>query len=110
MRKHEIPRESKNEGRILYFFTGRSILTTVIGIGLGFIIGSFLKVALSTWALIISLILFGGIGFLIGTVKIPEMASVPITKSLSGIYIDEAVVRYIAFKKRRSLKVLERED
>lgn len=110
MRKHEIPRESKNEGKILYFFSGRSIITTIIGMGVGLIAGYFLKVLLPTIGLPIAVAFFGLIGFLIGTVRIPEIASFPITKSLSGMYVDEAVMKYIKFKNRRSLKVLEKED
>lgn len=110
MRKHEIPRESKNEGRILYIFNGRSMLTTIIGIFLGFLIGTFLGIVLPTYGMIISVILFGLIGFMIGTVKIPEIATIPITKLIGGMYIDEAVMKYVKFKKRRSLKILEKED
>lgn len=110
MRKHEIPRESKNEGRILYIFNGRSILTTIIGIIFGIFVGIFLKILLPTLGIIIGTVLFGVIGFLIGTVKIPEMNSFPITKSVSGMYIDEVIMKYMKFKKRRSLKVLEKEE
>lgn len=110
MRKHEIPRESKNEGRILYFFTGRSIITTIIGILFGAFIGNFLNMLIQTVGMIIGIGLFGLIGFAIGAIKIPEISSFPITKSLSGMYIDEAIMKYIKFKQRRSLKILEKED
>lgn len=110
MQKHEIPRESKNEGKILYFFNGRSILTTLIGMAIGFMIGYILNNFIPTIGMIIGLGLFGAIGFMVGTVKIPEIISLPITKSISGMYIDEAIVKYIKFKKRRSLKILKEED
>lgn len=110
MVKHEIPRESQNEGRILYFFTGRSILTTIIGIVVGVVIGSFLNIVIPRIGMIIGVVLFGIIGFLVGAVKIPEIATFPMTKSLSGMYVDEAIIKYIKFKNRRSLKILEKED
>lgn len=110
MQKHEIPRESENEGRILYIFTGRSIATTLIGLFIGLLIGTFLNKILPTLGMIIGAGLFGLIGFLIGVVKIPEIVSMPVTKSLSGMYVDEAIMKYIKFKQRRSLKVLEKED
>lgn len=110
MRKHEIPRESKNEGRILYFFNGRSMISTLIGIVLGLFIWFFISFALPTWFMFVVLGIFGGIGFLVGAVKIPEMNLIPVTKSISGLYLDEAIFRYIKFKKRRSLKVLKEEE
>ncbi len=110
MRKHEIPRESQNEGRILYIFNGRSILTTIIGIIIGIIVGSFLKAVFSTIGMIVLVVILGGMGFAIGTMKIPEIHSFPITKSISGMYIDEVIMKYIKFKQRRSLKVLEKEE
>ena len=110
MRKHEIPRESQNEGRILYIFNGRSILTTIIGIVFGFVVGIVLKMALPKLGMPISLILFGLIGFGVGTIKIPEINTFPVTKSIGGMYIDEAILKHMKFKKRRSLKVLEKEE
>ncbi len=110
MRKHEIPRESKGEGRILYFFTGRSMITTLIGMAFGLILGAVLNTVGPKWLMFIPIVLFGVIGFMIGTIKIPEIKSIPITKSVSGLYVDEMVLKYIKFKKRRSLKVLEKEE
>ena len=110
MQKHEIPRESKNEGKILYIFDGRSIITTVIGIVIGLIIGIFVSAFFPTYGMLISAILFGVLGFLLGTIKIPEITNIPVTKLVSGMYVDEAIMKYIKFKKRRSLKILEKED
>lgn len=111
MQKHEIPRESKSEGRILYFFTGQSILTTII-IGLiGLLLGYVLRLIFGAdWILFVCVGVFGVIGFILGAIKIPEIKTIPFTKNISGLYTHEAVLRYIKFKQRRSLKVLKEKE
>ena len=39
MRKHEIPRKKQNETRIFVIFSIRSLISTVIGVFVGLVIG-----------------------------------------------------------------------
>lgn len=110
MRKHEIPREAKGEGRILIFFNLQSIITTVIGLVIGLILGSIVSMFAGKVGFIVMLAAFGILGFIVGAVKIPEIKTMPITKSVNGLYLHQVVIRYIKFKQRRSLKTLKREE
>lgn len=42
------------------------------------------------------------IGFAIGTFKVPESGAFEITRKAAGANIDEAILRYIKFKKKKN--------
>lgn len=103
---HEIPVDSKSETRLLVIFSLRALATTAIGLMLGLIIGIVFSIFFSsTQSKFIFAAVFGVIGFLIGTFKIPEINKIPITKEVSGMYVYEAVFAYMKFKSRRKLYV-----
>ena len=74
-RSYYVPRSAKGETRILYVFTLKSFVTTLIigGIGaiIAFIINSIFE--LSIFAIIFIIIPFAGIGFVIGAFSIPDV-------------------------------------
>ena len=45
---------------------------------------------------------FAGIGFAIGTFKVPESSAFEITRKAGGASIDEAILRYIKFKQKKN--------
>ena len=45
---------------------------------------------------------FAAIGFAIGTFKVPESNTFEITRKAGGADIDEAILRYIRFKQKKS--------
>ena len=99
MRTYEIPRDYKGEGRILYIFSTKALIYTCVGAGIGLIFYFMFKmIGLSMVGLIITLI-FGLIGFIIGTLKIPESTAFEITKKTGGENIDNVILRWIKFKK-----------
>ncbi|MBQ2937513.1 MAG: hypothetical protein IJE05_01295 [Clostridia bacterium] len=99
MRTYEIPRNYKGEGRILYIFSTKALIYTCAGAGIGLIFYFiFNMIGLSMIGLIITLI-FGLIGFIIGTLKIPESTAFEITKKTGGENIDNVILRWIKFKK-----------
>lgn len=99
MRTYEIPRNYKGEGRILYIFSTKSLIYTCIGAGIGLVFYFMLKIlGFSMVGLIITLI-FGAIGFGIGTLKVPESTAFEITKKTGGENIDDVILRWIKFKK-----------
>lgn len=111
MGPYEIPRNVKDEGRILFIFTGKSLMYTAIGagIGLGFnLILSLFKVKLIGLLLIG---LFGLIGYAIGTFKVPNIGSFSFTKIIGGEPIDEIILRAIKFKKSNNkIYVYDKEE
>lgn len=98
MGTYNIPRNVKGEGRILFIFSAKSLITTCIGGGIGlfiyFILG-FIK--LKTLGLIIIAIL-ALIGYAIGMFKVPDTNGLEITRKTGGENIDDVIKRYIKFK------------
>lgn len=95
---HYIPRNVKGEGRFLYIFTTKSLITSAIGAVIGFIFYYiFSLIGLKTVGIIL-LVIFALIGFGVGTIKIPLIPTIKFTKNVAGDYIDDVIVRYIKFK------------
>ena len=100
MGTYNIPRNVKGEGRILFIFSGKSLIYSVIGavVGLPFyLIFGALKMNLVG---IIIMAFFALIGFFIGTFKIPEIGAIKFTKAVGGEKIDDVIKRAIKFKQK----------
>lgn len=110
MQTYEIPRNYKGEGRILYVFSTKGLIYTAIGIGLGLIFYLIFKILGLTVVGIIITVLFGLIGFSIGTLKVPENNSLDITKKTGGENIDDVIKRWIKFKKGGSKVYIYKEE
>lgn len=99
MNSYYIPRNYKGEGRLLYIFSTKAIIYTAAGLLAGLILYFILKLLGFTIAGIIIAVIFGCIGFVIGTFKIPEIKNFEITKKTGGENIDDVIKRWIKFKK-----------
>lgn len=100
MGTYNIPRNVKGEGKILFIFSGKSLVYTVIGgvIGLPFyFIFSSLKVNLIG---IIIMAILALAGFVIGTFKFPEFSGLKFTKTVGGEKIDDVIKRAFMFNKK----------
>lgn len=93
----------KGENRILYIFTGKSLIYTAIGGAIG---GLFYFVfnllGLGSIGLIFVAV-FALLGYGIGTIKMPTTGNSKIAKNVGGESIDEIVMHYIAFKKKKKV-------
>lgn len=98
MRSYYLPREYKGEGRILYIFSVKSLIATVIGGTAGLLIGSILGMFGLGKALVPLMLVFGGIGFIITAVKMPESNNFEITRKTGGEKIDDVIKRWFKFK------------
>lgn len=98
MKSYYLPREYKGEGKILYIFSVKSLIYTGIGAGIGLIINMLFKMLGITKALIPLLLIFGGIGYAIGTMKMPDSNNFEITRKTGGEKIDEVIKRWFMFK------------
>ena len=98
MGTYNLPRSVKGEGRILFIFTGKSLIYAAIGgaIGLPFYF-IFSLFNMSMVGIIITAI-FALIGFIIGTFKVPDLAKFEFTKKTGGENIDDIIKRAIKFK------------
>lgn len=85
-------------------FTTKSLIYTcatgAIGILFYYIFGKLFGI---TWLGIGLALIFAGIGFVIGTFKIPDTNGLEITRKLGGEEIDKAFLRWLKFRKKRNV-------
>ena len=108
---YNIPRNTKGEIRYFNVFSGRALIETAIGALIGF------SISYGTIHLIMSLgikvkdsfvielavtAIIGFIGFAISSFKIPDSPNFEITRKAGGEYIDQIILRYIKFKRRKN--------
>ena len=98
MGPYYIPRNVNDEGRILFIFTGKSIIYTAIGAVIGTIFYLILKLFNLGLLAMLPVIIFAGIGYIIGTFKVPELGAFSFTKKVGGENIDDVILRAIKFK------------
>ena len=110
MGTYYIPRNVKGESRILYIFSVKSLITTLIGGAVGFIFFLIFQAAGLTTLGWIFVAIFAGIGFAVGAFKIPTISGIPVTKKIGGESIDQIILRYIKFKKTRKIYVYTKEE
>ena len=100
MGTYNIPRNVKGEGRILFIFSTKSIIYTGIGGTIGLIF-YFIFSMINMWVIgVISIAILALLGFLIGTFKVPSIASLKFTKKVGGEKIDDIIKRAIMFKRK----------
>lgn len=110
MGTYEIPRNVKGEGRILFIFSTKSfiytIIAAVIGLPFYFIFSAFGM----TMPGIVVVVAMAVIGFVIGTFKMPEIGKLEFTKKTGGENIDDIIKRAIRFKTRGKKIYVYKED
>lgn len=97
-----IPRDLKGEGRILTIFSYKALAYTVVGLILGFILYYILKLIGLSGVGIGIMVILALLGFLIGTLKMPNTKNFEITKKTGGEKIDEIILRLIKFKMKKN--------
>lgn len=100
---YNIPRNTKGEGRFFNVFSTKALIVTGVMCLLAFVIfypiGSIMGNKIIG---IIITVIFGAIGFIITSFKIPESNNFEITRKAGGEYIDQIIIRYIKFKRRKN--------
>ena len=110
MGTYTIPRNYKGETRILYIFTTKSLITTAVGALLGSIfLLIFMMVNMKTVG-VVTMAVFALIGWMVGAIKIPTIAALPITKKIGGEPLGEIIMRYFKFKKTRKIYTYTKEE
>lgn len=111
MGTYNLPRSVKGEGRILFIFTGKSMIYTVIGGGIGLVFYYICSLMKANVVGIGITIAFALIGFLIGTLKMPNIAKFDFTKKTGGENLDDIIKRAIKFKtKGKKIYIYEEEE
>lgn len=111
MGTYNLPRNVKGEGRILFIFTGKSMIYTVVAGGAGLLFYFiFSLMGLTIIGLIIT-ICFALIGFIIGTLKVPNIEKFEFAKKTGGENLDDIIKRAIKFKtKGKKIYIYKEEE
>ena len=72
MGTYNLPRNVKGEGRILYIFSTKALLYTFVGVAIGFFFYLILSAIGLDFIAFIIMGVFGLLGFIIATFKVPE--------------------------------------
>ena len=99
MGTYNLPRNVKGEGRILFVFTGKSLIYSVVAGGIGWLVFYLLFAALNMHMVGIGItVFFALIAFSIGTFKIPNLTKFEFSKKTGGENIDDIIRRAIRFR------------
>ncbi len=98
MGTYNLPRNVKGENRILFIFSTKSLIYTVVAAGVGLLFYFIFSMLKMTMVGIVIVALFALIGFGIGTLKVPEIAKFEFSKKTGGENIDDVIRRAIKFK------------
>ena len=104
-RTYTVPRNVKGETRLLYIFSVKSLITTIIGgvIGLPFF---FLFSALGmNFVGIILVIIFAIIGYFIGVLTIPDSPLFGNLRKAGGEKLSDILIRTLTFFKRKKIYI-----
>ena len=112
MGTYNLPRSVKGEGRILFIFTGKSMLYTVAGGMIGFLLFYIILSLLGYgFAGLIMIVICALIGFIIGSLKMPNLEKFDFTRKTGGENIDDIIKRAIKFKtKGKKIYVYKEEE
>lgn len=98
-----VPRNVKGESRILYIFTLKSFAVTLafglVGALIYFILSSFINMSIVTAIVLVAI--FGGIGFALAEVKIPDTPMMGPFRKAGGENIGAMILRIMFFKRKK---------
>lgn len=100
MGTYNIPRNVKGEGRILFVFSAKSMIYSVVGVILGLPIYFIFSLFNLKLVGIIIMSFLALVGFIIGTFKFPEINALKFTKTVGGESIDDIIKRAFKFKRK----------
>lgn len=109
-RSYTVPRSAKGESRILYIFSVKSFIFTLIfaliGIIFYFIFSAFNLKILG----FIFIGIFAIIGFAIGSLKIPDTPLVGNLRKAGGEAVSDILYRTLTFRKRKKIYLYREDD
>ena len=110
MGTYNLPRDVRGEGRILFVFSTKALIYTAIGAAVGlpfYLLFSLLGISIVG---IVMIVVFGLVGFIVATFKVPNTNAFEITKKTGGENIDDVIRRGIKFKMQKNrIYVYEKE-
>ena len=111
MGTYNLPRSVKGEGRILFIFTGKSMIYTVVAGGVGLLFYFIFSIfGLNTIGIVVT-VFFALIGFIIGSLKVPNLEKFEFSRKTGGENLDDVIRRAIKFKtKGKKIYVYKEEE
>jgi hypothetical protein len=111
MGTYNLPRNVKGEGRILFIFSTKSLITTFIGAIVGFPFYFILHSLKHSIIGFVFILVFAVIGYGVGMLKVPDNNGNSLSRKVGGENLDDVIKRYIKFKsKKKRLYVYTKED
>jgi hypothetical protein len=108
---YQIPRNVKGESRILFIFSTKALIYTGVSGTIGLIFHSIINMLGFFWVGISVLAIFAGIGFIVGTFKVPDNESFEFSRKTGGENIDDVIKRWVKFKiKKRRIYTYTKEE
>ena len=100
-----VPRSVKGETRILYMFTIKSFIVTLVFALLGWavtlLVGQIVKLAIMPTLVII--LIFGAIGYALATLTIPDVPAMGKLRKAGGENIGSMLIRAMTFNKKKRI-------
>lgn len=109
-RTYTVPRNVKGETRLLYIFSVKSLITTIIGAAVGAPFFFLFSAMNLTFAGIILLVVCAIIGYFIGVLTIPDSPLFGNLRKAGGEKVSEILIRTITFYKRRKIYIYRYKD
>lgn len=98
-----VPRSAKGESRILYIFTVKSLIVTVITGAIGLLPYSILSNMGMKGAGIAVVVVFAALGYGFMTLKIPDSPIMGNFRKAGGEQLSDIVFRTLTFSKRKKI-------
>ena len=95
MGTYNLPRNVKGEGRILFIFSNKSLITTCVGAAIGLVFYIIFKLMKLTMIGVILVLVFAVLGYSGGMFKMPDSNGLEITRKTGGENLDDIIKRYI---------------
>ena len=100
-----VPRSVKGESRILYIFTIKSFAVTLafalVGWLIAYLIGYIVQIGIVPTLIIIGI--FGGIGYALSSITIPDIPLMGPLRKAGGENIGAMILRLLTFKRKKKI-------
>ncbi len=106
-KSYYVPRSAKGESRILYIFSVKSFITTLICGGIGALIVFLIKsvIPMSIFTIILLIVPFAVVGYVIGALKIPDIPMMGPLQKAGGEEVLDILFRLINFPSKKKIYI-----
>ena len=108
-RAYFVPRSAKGESRILYIFTIKSFVVTLVfglfGVLIYFLINQIIGMGMVPGIILIGV--FAAVGFAIATLKIPDSPIMGRFRKAGGENLGDIIIRFLTFKNKRKIYIYD---